>query len=847
MIIRPSNIIQTTKKNKKQEWQTVGLAHPYRKPFRSKKCFYIRIIFVIQLLVFLSNSSQRTFLASAQSSSAIINNNITTDSIPDLLFHGPEDRQLRTEESPPENATRVTEKSFSSSDSRFSEKVFRSTIFGTTLADATSRLYDAIVIGGGSAGCPLARTLADAGKEVLLIERGGARKDYPETLDIYGAGIVIDNKDVSQPILTTDGVFSHIGAVLSGGSAINMAIVIEEVEEYFQYLESFPGVSFNRRLLEDSFKWTLSWLAHVVPGNLPYGQRWRLGLEKVYGPNMGYSTSLYTNSSWGGSTSFDSDNNWFRVAADVALGLPGFDFPPSLHVLLRHTVHKIDFEFDKETGMHRATCVRLARATADDTAPIGAKKATSILRFPSLLSLFTRKKSPEFSAFVPSGLKYKACVKPGGQIVSSAGALLTPLLLHKSGVGRRDFVENLRVPLVREIPELFRGLRDRVLIPIGLFFQDPMPDTGHPPRICQSIGLSKVGSDCKDFAIGDRTLACSLLTAEELSGARIAEGTIYATRYIIPPQIRNDPLVGAIFQVSSDCANGRSPLNNPLLNGLCVLSQPLTDCFRKVAANFYFTAEPKSLADVQVTKKGEFIISGNYLTDKQDLQDAMRGVANIIRVINSDVYDGIFQPAGLNSCPMKILNAMINMADNEAMRWQDISGMSADATENSLSQMKAFLHKAIEDFEDENKRKTESESVPLAGEERLDDENEKMLEGTWLNLFGSTNPHPRRYWVSQRYATYPPSIPEPTDADGLKMFAKTFMTSIWHWVGSAQMGVVVDADFKVKGFENLRIVDASVLNQVTRMNPFFTLTSLGRYAGLLVIEDALPSPPPVNP
>lgn len=54
--------------------------------------------------------------------------------------------------------------------------------------EASSHLYDAIVVGGGAAGCPLARTLADSGKEVLLIERGRARKDRPETLDIYGAG-----------------------------------------------------------------------------------------------------------------------------------------------------------------------------------------------------------------------------------------------------------------------------------------------------------------------------------------------------------------------------------------------------------------------------------------------------------------------------------------------------------------------------------------------------------------------------------------------------------------------------------------------------------------------------------
>lgn len=130
-------------------------------------------------------------------------------------------------------------------------------------------------------------------------------------------------------------------------------------------------------------------------------------------------------------------------------------------------------------------------------------------------------------------------------------------------------------------------------------------------------------------------------------------------------------------QMARDCADGRTPLNNPLLSGMCVLAQPLADCFRKVAANFYFTTEPKSIGSLEVTSKGEFIVTGNYLKDPQDLQDAMRGVANIIRVINSAVYDGVFQPAGLDSCPMKILNGLTNLVDNQLMKRQDISGMSS--------------------------------------------------------------------------------------------------------------------------------------------------------------------------
>lgn len=62
----------------------------------------------------------------------------------------------------------------------------------------------------------------------------------------------------------------------------------------------------------------------------------------------------------------------------------------------------------------------------------------------------------------------------------------------------------------------------------------------------------------------------------------------------------------------------------------------------------------------------------------------------------------------------------------------------------------------------------------------------------------------------------------------LAKFALTYMTSIGHTYGSAPMGRVVDDKFQVKGVNGLSIVDASVLPQLTRMNPVFTIMALGR-------------------
>ena len=52
------------------------------------------------------------------------------------------------------------------------------------------------------------------------------------------------------------------------------------------------------------------------------------------------------------------------------------------------------------------------------------------------------------------------------------------------------------------------------------------------------------------------------------------------------------------------------------------------------------------------------------------------------------------------------------------------------------------------------------------------------------------------------------------DAEEMGKFVKSAGTGIWHWVGSAAMGTVVDSDFRVYGIDSLSIADASVLPQV---------------------------------
>lgn len=83
--------------------------------------------------------------------------------------------------------------------------------------------YDYIIVGGGTAGCPLATTLSQ-NFSVLLLERGGvpfgnANVSFMQNFHISLADT--SSASASQAFVSTDGVINSRGRVLGGGTCIN--------------------------------------------------------------------------------------------------------------------------------------------------------------------------------------------------------------------------------------------------------------------------------------------------------------------------------------------------------------------------------------------------------------------------------------------------------------------------------------------------------------------------------------------------------------------------------------------------------------------------------------------------
>lgn len=86
--------------------------------------------------------------------------------------------------------------------------------------------FDYIIVGGGTAGCPLAATLSQ-NYSVLLLERGNTPYGNPDIENATNFGKLISNVHGNtwfspvQSFQSQEGVFNRRARVLGGGSAIN--------------------------------------------------------------------------------------------------------------------------------------------------------------------------------------------------------------------------------------------------------------------------------------------------------------------------------------------------------------------------------------------------------------------------------------------------------------------------------------------------------------------------------------------------------------------------------------------------------------------------------------------------
>uniref|UniRef100_A0A7N0V5W9 Glucose-methanol-choline oxidoreductase N-terminal domain-containing protein n=1 Tax=Kalanchoe fedtschenkoi TaxID=63787 RepID=A0A7N0V5W9_KALFE len=304
-----------------------------------------------------------------------------------------------------------------------------------------SSTYDYIVIGGGTAGCPLAATLSQ-NATVLLLERGGSPYGNPNitNLGAFGAALAdLSPNSPSQRFVSEDGVANARARVLGGGSCLNAGFYTRAAPYYVRQ------VGWDGRLVNESYAWVEEKVAFRPPM-----RQWQTAvrdalLEAGVEPFNGFTYDHVYGTKIGGSI-FDREGRR-HTAADLL----EYADPAGVTVLLHATVHRIFFS-SKDNGRRRANGVAFKDA---------------------------------------SGGEHRAYLKRGSknEIVVSAGALGSPQLLMLSGVGPAAQLRAHNIPLVLDMPMVGQYMADNPMN--AIYVPSPVPVE---VSLIQVVGITRFGS-----------------------------------------------------------------------------------------------------------------------------------------------------------------------------------------------------------------------------------------------------------------------------------------------------------------------------------------------------------------
>ncbi|XP_059640419.1 protein HOTHEAD [Cornus florida] len=315
----------------------------------------------------------------------------------------------------------------------------------TFMHEATSApdisYYDYIIIGGGTAGCPLAATLSQ-NYSVLLLERGGSPYGNPNITDLAAFGQPLSDPSPTSPsqrFISEDGVINARGRILGGGSCLNAGFYTRAATDYVRQ------VGWDGRLVNDSYQWVEKVVAFEPP-MMQWQSAVRDGLVEVgVLPYNGF-TYDHLNGTKVGGTIFDRDGHR-HTAADLLQ----YANPKGLTVLLHASVHKILFRIKGKTRP-------LAHGVAFRDS---------------------------------SGIKHRAYLNrgPKNEIIVSAGALGSPQLLMLSGVGPQDHLKAHNITVVHHQPLVGQGMSDNPMN--AIFIPSPVPVE---VSLIQVVGITQFGS-----------------------------------------------------------------------------------------------------------------------------------------------------------------------------------------------------------------------------------------------------------------------------------------------------------------------------------------------------------------
>ncbi|KAJ4950615.1 hypothetical protein NE237_027447 [Protea cynaroides] len=306
-------------------------------------------------------------------------------------------------------------------------------------SNGRTKAYDYIIVGGGTAGCPLAATLS-RNFSVLLLERGGV--PYSNLNVSYLQNFHISLADTSpssasQFFISTDGVINARARVLGGGTCINAGFYTRGNSRFIKRL------GWDTELVKQSYPWVEKQIVHW-PELAPWQQALRDGLLEVgVSPFNGFTYNHIYGTKVGGSI-FDKSGRR-HTAADLLASAN----PENLSVFVYATVQKIIFDTDKKQPRALGVIFK------DE---IGEKHEAFLLE-------------DEHS-----------------EVILSSGAIGSPQLLLLSGIGPGADLKKKNIPVVLHNKFVGKGMSDNPMNSIFIPTRTPVQQS-----LIETVGITQMG------------------------------------------------------------------------------------------------------------------------------------------------------------------------------------------------------------------------------------------------------------------------------------------------------------------------------------------------------------------
>lgn len=378
------------------------------------------------------------------------------------------------------------------------------------MTETENKYFDFIILGGGSAGCTLANRLsANPANQVLLVEAG---KDYTpgnepaDMLDSYPMGASFNpayhwtelkvrlSHTPSNTAERQTPRFLEQARVVGGGSSINAQMAnrgspldYNEWEElgakgwnwdsvlpYFRKLETDYDIQDDYHGSEGPIS-----IRRVPKDHWPEFTRAVSGVLTETGMKEIEDQNGLFEDGWFRSTISNKDET--RVSASMGYLNRDVRARPNLHILPETTAEKLTFDGRKATG-----------AIVNNNG--------------------------------------KRLTLSGAQIIVSAGALHTPALLMRSGIGRGAHLQNMGVDVIADRPGVGNNLNEHPTIAVSAYLKSHArlrDDTGTRRHSQVSFRYS---SDVEDTGPGDMYVSVTSKSAWHAVGVRLGSFLMWCNK-----------------------------------------------------------------------------------------------------------------------------------------------------------------------------------------------------------------------------------------------------------------------------------------------------------------------------